>query len=112
MQKMPENVDFKWQQSQFTPVTEARFSTQWIVGKRVDLFAFIGGALAGYMVFFMHAGLGWDMMLIYLLFITFLDTPHFFGTYLRTYLDRQEFKVRRTFLLGSLLWLPPAPSCS
>jgi hypothetical protein len=90
-------------------VTASKFSTQWIVGKRVDLFAFIGGALAGYMVFFMHAGLGWDMMLIYLLFITFLDTPHFFGTYLRTYLDRQEFKVRKTFLLASLLWLAAGP---
>ena len=66
-------------------------STNWIVGKRVDLIGFIGGALAGYAIFFMHAGLGWDMLLIYVLFITFLDTPHFFGTYLRTYLDKQEF---------------------
>ena len=90
-------------------VTESRFSTQWIVGKRVDLLAFIGGALAGYMVFFMHAGLGWDMLLIYALFVTFLDTPHFFGTYLRTYLDRQEFQVRRRFLLGSLLWIVAGP---
>jgi len=84
-------------------------SINWIVGKRVDLVAFIGGALAGYMVFFMHAGLGWDMLLIYVLFITFLDTPHFFGTYLRTYLDREEFRVRRRLLLGSLLWLAAGP---
>ncbi len=90
-------------------MTGTKFSTQWIVGKRVDLLAFIGGALAGYMVFFMHAGLGWDMLLIYVLFITFLDTPHFFGTYLRTYLDRQEFKARRGFLLASLLWLGAGP---
>ena len=90
-------------------MTPSRISTQWIVGKRVDLFAFIGGALAGYLVFFMHAGLGWDMLLIYVLFITFLDTPHFFGTYLRTYLDRQEFRARRGFLLASLLWLAAGP---
>ena len=32
-------------------------SIKWIVGKQVDLAAFIGGALAGYMIFFMHAGL-------------------------------------------------------
>ena len=69
-------------------MTSRRLSTNWIVGKKVDLAAFIGGALAGYAVFFMHAGLGWDMVLIYVLFLTFLDTPHFFGTYLRTYLDR------------------------
>jgi len=84
-------------------------STNWIVGKKVDLVAFIGGALAGYFVFFLHAGLGWDMLLIYLVFITFLDTPHFFGTYLRTYLDRQEFHARRRLLLGSLLWLAAGP---
>jgi hypothetical protein len=84
-------------------------SIKWIVGKRVDLAAFIGGALAGYMIFFMHVGLGWDMLLIYLLFITFLDTPHFFGTYLRTYLDKTEFRARRKLLLGSLLWILAGP---
>src|ERR1700733_12844917 len=89
--------------------TSPQVSFNWIVGKRVDLAAFIGGALAGYLVFFMHAGLGWDMVLIYVLFLTFLDTPHFFGTYLRTYLDRQEFKARRGLLLGSLLWLLAGP---
>jgi hypothetical protein len=90
-------------------MTGSRISTQWIIGKRVDLFAFIGGALAGYMVFFMHAGLGWDMLLIYALFVTCLDTPHFFGTYLRTYLDKKEFKARKTFLLASLLWIIAGP---
>jgi hypothetical protein len=88
----------------------AKTSTNWIVGQRVDLTAFIGGALAGYAVFFMHAGLGWDMLLIYMLFITFMDTPHFFGTYLRTYLDREEFKARKSFLLLSLLWLGAGPA--
>lgn len=87
----------------------AKTSTNWIVGKRVDLIAFIGGALAGYLVFLMHAGLHWDMRIIYMLFITLLDTPHFFGTYLRTYLDREEFKARKTLLLGSLLWLGSGP---
>ena len=84
-------------------------NANWIIDKRVDLVAFIGGALAGYFIFFLHAGLGWDMLLIYVLFITFLDTPHFFGTYLRTYLDRQEFRVRKGLLLGSLLWLVSGP---
>lgn len=79
------------------------------MGRRVDLVAFIGGAAAGYAVFFMHAGLHWDMKLIYLLFIMFLDTPHFFGTYLRTYLDRQEFQARKPLLIGSLLWLFSGP---
>lgn len=87
----------------------AKTSTNWIVGKRVDLTAFIGGAFAGYAVFIMHAGFHWDMRIIYLLFIMLLDTPHFFGTYLRTYLDKQEFRARRPLLLGSLLWLFSGP---
>lgn len=90
-------------------MTGARLSANWIVGRRVDLIAFIGGALAGYAVYFMHAVLNWDMKLIYLVFITLIDTPHFFGTYLRTYLDREEFRARRPLLLASLLWLGSGP---
>ena len=88
----------------------SRFNAHWIVNRRVDLAAFIGGAVAGYLVFFLHAGLGWNMVLIYVLFLTFMDTPHFFGTYLRTYLDREEFRTRRGLLLGSLLWLLAGPA--
>ena len=43
---------------------------------------------------------------------TCVDTPHFFGTYLRTYLDKKEFAARRTFLLGSLLWIVAGPNGS
>src|SRR5579864_8409993 len=98
-----------WSQYRLPQSMALSTSSNWIVGKRVDLAAFIGGALAGYAVFGMHAGLHWSMPLIYMLFITFLDTPHFFGTYLRTYLDKEEFRARRPLLLGSLLWLGSGP---
>ena len=34
-----------------------RFSMNWIVNKKTDLLLFIGGALTGYIMFFLHAGL-------------------------------------------------------
>ncbi len=43
---------------------EACVSVNWIINRRTDLLWFIGGALAGYALFFMHAGLGWDMITI------------------------------------------------
>lgn len=81
----------------------------WIVGPYTDLLFFIGGALAGYALFFMHAGLGWNMITVWLVWYVFLDAPHFFGTYSRTYLDWEEMRRRRPLLLGSLAWLAAGP---
>jgi hypothetical protein len=36
----------------------ATLSTNWIINGRMDLTWFIGAALGGYALFFMHAGLG------------------------------------------------------
>nr|NIV98015.1 hypothetical protein [Candidatus Saccharibacteria bacterium]NIW79797.1 hypothetical protein [Calditrichia bacterium] len=66
---------------------------------------FIGGALAGYAMFYLHAGLHLDMVTIWFFWVMFLDTPHFFGTYLRTYFDKEEFQKRKRLLLWSLSWL-------
>ena len=86
-----------------------RLSMNWIISRRMDLAWFIGGALAGYALFFVHAGLGWDMVGIWFLWVVLLDSPHFFGTFSRTYLDKQEFKQRRRLLLWSLLWFLAGP---
>lgn len=85
------------------------FSTNWIVSKKWDLLWFIGGAFAGYFLFFLHAGLHLDMVVIWFLWVLFLDSPHFFGTYLRTYLDREEWHARRKLLIGSLVWFFVGP---
>ncbi len=85
-------------------------STNWIINRRMDLSWFIGGALAGYTLFFMHAGLGWDMVGIWFLWVVLLDSPHFFGTISRTYFDRQEFRQRRRLLTWSLLWFAAGPA--
>lgn len=83
----------------------SRFSTNWIANQRADLLWFIGGALAGYMMFYLHAGLHLDMVTVWFIWVMFLDTPHFFGTYLRTYFDKEEFQKRKRLLLWSLSWL-------
>ncbi|RNC84703.1 MAG: hypothetical protein ED557_06915 [Balneola sp.] len=85
------------------------FQANWIINKRTDLIWFIGGALGGYLLMFMYSGLGWDMITIWFFWVAFIDTPHFFGTYSRTYLDKQEFKQRKKLLLGSLTWFIVGP---
>jgi hypothetical protein len=86
-----------------------RLRTRWIVGPKTDLPWFIGGALAGYGMFFLHAGLGLDMWKVWLIWYLLLDAPHFFATYARTYLDREDFRRRRPLLLGSLAWFAVGP---
>jgi hypothetical protein len=88
----------------------ATLSVNWIINRRMDLTWFIGAALGGYTLFFMHAGLGWDMVGIWFLWVVFLDTPHFFGTFSRTYLDKREFQRRRKLLTWSLLWFLAGPA--
>jgi len=73
----------------------ATLSVNWIINRRMNLTWFIGAALSGYALFLMRAGLGWDMVGIWFLSVVFLDTPHFFGTFSRTYLDKREFQQRR-----------------
>lgn len=85
-------------------------SMNWIINRRMDLLWFIGGALAGYFLFFIHAGLGWDMVGIWFLWVVLLDSPHFFGTISRTYFDKQEFKQRKRLLTWSLLWFAAGPA--
>ncbi len=41
--------------------------------------------------------------------MVFLDSPHFFGTISRTYLDKQEFRRRKKLLTWSLLWFAAGP---
>ena len=84
-------------------------SVRWIVGQRFDLVWFVGGALTGYAIFFLHAGLSLDMLTVWFVWFVLLDSPHFFGTYSRTYLDREQWRERRGLLLGSLALFLVAP---
>jgi hypothetical protein len=88
----------------------ATLSANWIINRPMDLTWFIGAALSGYALFFMHAALGWDMVRIWFLWVVFLDSPHLFGTFSRTYLDRREFQQRKKLLTWSLLWFLAGPA--
>lgn len=87
-----------------------RYSTNWIVNKKADLLLFIGGALTGYIMFFLHAGFHLNMLTVWFIWVIFIDTPHFYSTYLRTYFDKEEFHARKKLLLGSLGWLVVGPA--
>ncbi|MCS7082831.1 MAG: hypothetical protein N2561_04355 [Bacteroidetes bacterium] len=89
---------------------QERFTAQWIVSPRADLLWFIGGALAGYGLLYLHAGLHLDMITVWFLWVLLLDSPHFFGTYSRTYFDKEEWQRRKALLLGSLLWFLVGPA--
>ena len=87
-----------------------RYQLNWIVSKRADLLWFIGGALGGYFLFYLHSGLHLDMLTVWFFWVVFIDTPHFFGTYSRTYFDKEEFRHRKKLYLGSLGWLLVGPT--
>jgi hypothetical protein len=83
-------------------------ATRWIVSRRFDLTWFIGGAGAGYALLALHVA-GVDMVAVWFAWFVLLDSPHFFATWARTYLDREEWRTRWRLLAGSLAWflVPP-----
>jgi len=91
-------------------LNDKRFEVNWIVNRHSDIMWFIGGALLGYAMFFLHAGLHLDMLTVWFLWIMFIDTPHFFGTYSRTYFDKEEWQHRKKLYIGSLAWFLVGPA--
>ena len=86
--------------------TEARpqlLRFPWIFGPRADLGFAVGGMLAGFAIVAMHLVLGWNMIAVWFVWVVTMDTPHFFATYSRTYLDREARKEFRPLLWKSLL---------
>lgn len=86
------------------------FVYPWLFSPSGDLGFAVGGMLAGFAIVAMHLFLGWNMLLVWFVWVIVLDTPHFFATYSRTYLDRQARDEFRPLLRRSLLIfaLPPA----
>ncbi len=82
---------------------ENYFTINWVFSARRDLVFLIGSVLLGWAIFGMYTVLGWNMMLVWFVWVIVLDTPHFYATYSRTYLDREARKEMRPLLLKSLL---------
>jgi hypothetical protein len=62
----------------------------WIISRRQDLIWLIGGALGAWILMGLLFGLDLDLVGVWFVWVIFIDTPHFFGTYARTLLDREE----------------------
>lgn len=84
-------------------------SVRWITNRNFDLLFYIGACLTSYVLIYLNVALGVSALLIAWFWIISVDGPHVFGTLSRTYLDREEWNVRRNILLGSLLWFLPGP---
>lgn len=82
---------------------------RWIADARTDLLFLIGGAAAGFALFATHAVFAWDVRTVWLVWYVTSNLPHFFGTYVRTYLDPVERARRPRLLYGSLLWALAGP---
>ena len=80
------------------------FCYDWVIDARTDCICFIGGAwaalamLAAYMVVA-------DATQVWLVWALLLDTPHYFGTYSRSYLDASMRRTRPALVWGSLVTL-------
>lgn len=87
-------------------LTQARqpvLTLPWLFSARGDIGFSLGGMLAGFAIVGMHQLLGWNMLVVWFVWVVMLDTPHFFATYSRTYLDRQARIEHRSLLRRS--WL-------
>lgn len=81
----------------------------WIVNRQYDLLWFFSASLLGYLFIYVHLGLGVSGMFLWWFWVMSVDSPHFFGTYLRTYCDKIEMQERGRWLKLSLILLVFGP---
>jgi uncharacterized membrane protein len=84
-------------------------SLRWIIGARDDLVWFIGSVVSSYAMLALYV-IGLVPLLPMVAFWAILiDAPHVFGTFSRTYFDRNERRSRARLLWGSLLFFAIGP---
>ncbi|MBA3321708.1 MAG: hypothetical protein H0T45_09740 [Pyrinomonadaceae bacterium] len=93
-----------------SPAAKAQVvSLRWIISARADLVWFIGSVVSSYALLVLHLSelipvwwlvAGWAIL---------IDAPHLFGTFSRTYFDREERQARRRLLWGSLAFFAIGP---
>lgn len=92
-------------------VRTGRFSVNWLVGRRYDLFFFIGSCAVTWVFLGIyhgleHYGFGLEpqnILLTYLIFTALFDQPHIFQTFSRTHADRDAFARHKTAHTWGLL---------
>ena len=90
------------------PVAKA-ISVRWIISARDDLVWFIGSVVTSYALLVLYLSGILPLILMAALWAIFIDAPHVFGTFSRTYFDRTERQARGRLLWGSLLFFAVGP---
>jgi hypothetical protein len=85
------------------------FSVRWIIGARDDLVWFIGSVASSYALFALYVGGVVPLVPMVAAWAILIDAPHVFGTFSRTYFDREERRARARLLWGSLAFFAVGP---
>jgi hypothetical protein len=90
------------------PVANA-ISLRWIISARDDLVWFIGSVVSSYALLILYVTGILPLIPMVALWAILIDAPHVFGTFSRTYFDRNERRNRARLLWGSLLFFAIGP---
>ncbi|HZG52910.1 MAG TPA: hypothetical protein VEZ40_12310 [Pyrinomonadaceae bacterium] len=84
-------------------------SMRWIIGARDDLVWFIGSVASSYALFALYVGGIVPLIPMVAAWAILIDAPHVFGTFSRTYFDREERRERGRLLWWSLAFFAVGP---
>jgi hypothetical protein len=85
-------------------------SVRWIISARDDLVWFIGSVAASYALFALYVAGLVPLVPMVVAWAVLVDAPHVFGTFSRTYFDREERRARGRLLWWSLLFFAVGPA--
>jgi hypothetical protein len=93
-----------------TDATRSRaVSVRWIISAREDLLWFVGSVASSYLLFGLYVAGVLPLFPMLLAWAVLIDAPHVFGTFSRTYFDREERRARKRLLWWSLLFFAVGP---
>ncbi|HJR08722.1 MAG TPA: hypothetical protein VJ842_15790 [Pyrinomonadaceae bacterium] len=84
-------------------------SVRWLISARDDLLWFIGSVASSYALLALYVGGGVPLVPMVAAWAILIDAPHVFGTFSRTYFDREERQTRGRLLWGSLAFFAIGP---
>ncbi|HEX8162951.1 MAG TPA: hypothetical protein VF538_13860 [Pyrinomonadaceae bacterium] len=84
-------------------------SVRWIISAREDLVWFVGSVASSYLLFALYVAGLLPLFPMLLAWAVLIDAPHVFGTFSRTYFDREERRARKRLLRWSLLFFAAGP---
>lgn len=92
-----------------TAAESKAISLRWIINAREDLIWFIGSVISSYALLILYVKGVVSLIPMVALWAILIDAPHVFGTFSRTYFDREERRNRGRLLWGSLLFFAIGP---